>query len=131
VNNAGEIDPLTAAELAKAYGVRVYTIGIGTMGQAPYPVQTPLGITYQMMPVEIDEALLKKIAGETGGQYYRATGNDKLTEIFQQIDGLEKSKIETTSYRHKKELFYPWAAGALVLLLTEILLSQLYLRKLP
>lgn len=131
VNNAGEIDPLTAAELAKAYGVRVYTIGIGTMGQAPYPVQTPLGITYQMMPVEIDEALLKKIATETGGQYYRATGNDKLSEVYQDIDKLEKSKISTTSYRHKKELFYPWAAAALILLLSELLLGQLYLRKLP
>lgn len=131
VNNAGEIDPLTASELAKVYGVRVYTIGIGTMGQAPYPVQTPMGITYQMMPVEIDEALLKKIATETGGKYYRATGNDKLTEIFTEIDGLEKSRISSTSYRHKKELYYPWAAAALLLLFGEILLGRIYLRKLP
>ncbi len=131
VNNSGEIDPLTAIEIAKTFGVRVYTIGIGTIGQAPYPVQTPFGISYQMMQVEIDETLLKRISSETGGKYYRATGNDKLGEIYSQIDALEKSRIETTSYRHKKELYYPWAAAAVILLLTELLFSQLYLRKLP
>ncbi len=131
VNNAGEIDPLTASELAKVYGVRVYTIGIGTIGSAPYPMQTPYGISYQMMPVEIDEPLLKRIASETGGKYYRATGNDKLSEIYSDIDALEKSKISSTSYRHKKELFYPWAAAAGLLLLAELVFSQFYLRKLP
>ena len=105
VNNAGEIDPLTAADIAKTYGIRVYTIGIGTEGEAPYPVQTPYGIRYQMMPVEIDEGLLKNIADMTGGEYFRATNNATLNEIYKKIDQLEKSKIEVTSYRSAAELF--------------------------
>lgn len=131
VNNAGEIDPQTASELAKTYGIRVYTIGIGTMGEAPYPVQTPFGISYQKMKVEIDEALLNKIADETGGKYYRATSNTRLSEIYKEIDGLERTKIESTTYKSKKELFYPWAMAAAILLLLELLFSQFYLRKLP
>lgn len=131
VNNAGEIDPLTAAEIAKTYGIRVYTVGVGTNGQAPYPMQTPFGIRYQMMPVEIDEGLLSQIAKITGGQYFRATDNRTLKEIYNKIDKLEKSKIEVTSYRHADELFYQWLAAALILLLIEVSLSKTVFRKLP
>ncbi len=131
VNNSGEIDPLTAAEIAKTYGIRVYTIGVGTEGEAPYPVQTPFGIRYQMMPVEIDEGLLRQIASITGGQYFRATDNRTLKEIYNKIDKLEKSKIEVTSYRHAEELFYGWLGAGLFLLLVEVSLSKTVLRKLP
>jgi len=93
VNNAGEVDPLTAADIAKNYGIRIYTIGIGTIGQAPYPFQTPFGIRYQMVPVEIDEQVLRKIAETTDGKYFRATGNKKLEEIYQQkLNDLEELK---------------------------------------
>jgi len=131
VNNAGEVDPMTAAEIARTFGIRVYTIGIGTMGMAPYPVPTPFGVRYQMMPVEIDEAMLRNISAATGGKYFRATGNQKLEGIYSKIDKLEKTRIEITSYRSKKELFYPWAAAAGLLLLFELVLTQTYLRKLP
>jgi Ca-activated chloride channel family protein len=131
VNNSGEIDPLTAAEIAKTYGVRVYTIGVGTEGEAPYPVQTPFGIRYQMMPVQIDEGLLQKIADITGGQYFRATNNQTLSNIYKRIDKLEKSKIEVTSYRNAAELFYGWLDVGLVLLFFELLLSRTIFRKIP
>lgn len=131
VNNAGEIDPLTAAEIAKQFDVRIYSIGVGTIGQAPYPFQTPFGIRYQMVPVEIDESLLKKVSSMTGGKYFRATGNKKLEEIYAEIDKLEKTKIEVTSFRSKSELFKPWLLGALILLALEMLLSKTILRKLP
>ncbi len=131
VNNAGEIDPLTAADIAKTFGIRVYTIGVGTNGEAPYPVQTPFGIRYQMMPVQIDEGLLTKIAQITGGQYFRATDNRTLQAIYNKIDRLEKSKIEVTSYSHAEELFYGWLGAGFILLLLEIGLSKTILRKLP
>jgi Ca-activated chloride channel family protein len=131
VNNAGEIDPLTAAEIAKSYGVRIYTIGVGTEGEAPYPVQTPYGIRYQMLPVEIDEGLLRTIADMTGGQYFRATDNATLNEIYKKIDKLEKSKIEVTSYRNAAELFYGWLDVGLILLLVEFGLSKTIFRKIP
>lgn len=131
VNNAGEIDPLTAAEIAKTYGIRVYTIGVGTEGEAPYPIQTPYGIRYQMMPVEIDEGLLKNVADITGGQYFRATNNTTLSEIYKKIDELEKSKIEVTSYRNAAELFSGWLDAGLFLLLLELGLSKTVFRKIP
>ncbi|MDP4173326.1 MAG: VWA domain-containing protein [Bacteroidota bacterium] len=131
VNNAGEIDPLTAAQIAKTFGIRVYTIGVGSIGEAPYPFQTPFGIRYQNMPVEIDEALLRKIASMTNGKYFRATNNKKLGDIYQEIDRLEKTKIEVTSYRNAKELFYPWLGIGLVLLLMELWLSKTVFRKIP
>jgi len=131
VSNAGEIDPLTAAELAKNYGIRVYTIGIGTIGQAPYPFQTPFGTRYQMVPVEIDEGVLRSIAQTTDGKYFRATGNKKLEEIYQAIDKLEKTKFEVTSYKNKKELYFPWLWSGLFLLLLEVGLSKTIFRKLP
>ena len=121
VNNAGSIDPLTALEIAKAYGVRIYTIGVGTNGMAPSPDILPNGtITTTMQPVEIDEALLQKIAIETGGVYYRATGNDALRAIYASINKLEKSKVETTTFRQQTELFYPFALLALALLFAEV-----------
>ncbi len=131
VNNSGEIDPITAAQIAKKFGIRIYTIGLGTHGTAPYPVQTPFGIQYQNVPVEIDEATLKEIASITGGKYFRATGNRKLEEIYREIDKLEKSKIEVTSYRHAHEKFYSFASIGLILLFIELLLRHLYLRTNP
>ena len=131
VNNAGEVDPLTAAEIAKTYGIRVYTIGIGTNGQAPYPVQTPFGIRYQMMPVEIDEGLLQNIAQTTGGEYFRATNNRTLNDIYKKIDKLEKSKIQVTSYRNAAELFGGWLDAGLILLLLEMVMSRVVFRKVP
>lgn len=131
VNNAGEVDPLSAAEIARTFGIRIYTIGVGTRGEAPYPVQTPFGIRYQMMPVEIDEALLKQIAERTGGQYFRATNNRALKEIYERIDRMEKSKIEVTSYRSAQELYFNWLAAAFIFLLVEAGLSRTFLRKLP
>lgn len=131
VNNAGEVDPLTAVEIAKNYGIRIYTIGVGTRGEAPYPVQTPFGIRYQMVPVEIDEALLKNIAESTGGQYFRATDNRTLNEIYNKIDKLEKTKVEVTSYQSAAELYYGWLKIGLLLLLLELILSKTIFRRLP
>jgi Ca-activated chloride channel homolog len=122
VNNTGLIDPSTALEIAKAYKIRVYTVGVGTRGKAPYPVQTPLGTQTQMMDVQIDEALLQKIAVETGGVYYRATNNNSLSTIYKEIDKLEKTKVEINSYKHYAELFFPFAAIAVVCLSLEALL---------
>ncbi len=131
VNNAGEIDPLTAAQIAQKFGIRIYTVGVGTIGEAPYPFQTPFGIRYQMIPVEIDENLLQQISNITGGKYFRATNNRKLEEIYNEIDRLEKTRVEVTSYRNAKELFYGWAFTGLFLLFAEVGLSRTYLRKLP
>ena len=131
INNAGEVDPRSAAEIAKAFGIRIYTIGVGTRGEAPYPVQTPFGTRYQMVPVEIDETLLKEIAGITGGQYFRATNNRALAEIYEKIDQMEKTKIEITSYKNASEKYHSWLWGGLLLLLIELGLSRTILRKLP
>lgn len=131
VNNAGEVDPMSAAEIASTFGIRIYTIGVGTRGEAPYPVQTPFGTRYQMVPVEIDEALLKKIAATTGGEYFRATNNKTLEEIYNKIDKLEKTKIEITSYKNAAELFPFWLLIGFALLLIELLVSRTILRKLP
>jgi Ca-activated chloride channel homolog len=122
VNNIGKVGPELALEVAKAYKVRVYTIGIGTRGMAPYPVQTPFGMQKQMQEVQIDEPLLKKIAGETGGKYYRATDNASLKSIYADIDKLEKTKVEISSYKHYAELFFPFALMALIFLFLEIAL---------
>jgi len=122
VNNIGKVGPELALEVAKAYKVRVYTIGIGTRGMAPYPVQTPFGMQKQMQEVQIDEPLLKKIAGETGGKYYRATDNTSLKSIYADIDKLEKTKVEISSFKHYAELFFPFAMVAIVALLLELVL---------
>ncbi|MDR3627376.1 MAG: aerotolerance regulator BatA, partial [Ignavibacteriaceae bacterium] len=106
-------------------------VGVGTQGQAPYPVQTPFGVRYQMMPVEIDEALLRNIAEETGGMYFRAIDNSTLKNIYNKIDRLEKSKIEVTSYRSAAELFSNWLNAGLILILLELVLSKTVFRKIP
>jgi Ca-activated chloride channel family protein len=131
VNNAGEVDPISAAEIARTFGVRIYSIGVGTRGEAPFPVKTPFGTRYQMMPVEIDEPLMKEISETTGGKYFRATNNRALQEIYNTIDELEKTKIEITSYRTARELYYGWLAGGLFLLLVELSLLKTIFRKLP
>lgn len=123
-NTTGSIPPLTAAEIARQMKVRVYTVGVGTKGYAPYPVKTPFGIQYQQVPVTIDEAMLSKIAKITGGQYFRATNNQKLKQIYEQIDKLEKAKIDVTQYHRKTERFLPFALLAGILLLLEFLLKN-------
>jgi Ca-activated chloride channel family protein len=131
VNNSGEIDPITAAQIAKKFGIRIYTVGVGTEGEAPYPFQTPFGKRYQMVPVEIDEETLKQVAEITDGNYFRATDNKKLEEIYNEIDTLEKTRVEITSYRKAKELFYSWLGAGLILVFLELVISRSYLRKLP
>jgi Ca-activated chloride channel family protein len=131
VNNKGEIDPLTAAQIAQTFNIRVYAIGVGTIGQAPYPVQTPFGIRYQNVPVDVDEKTLQKIAEMTSGQYFRATNNRSLRAIYDEIDELEKTRIEVKSYRSYTELFYRWVFVGLAALLLEFILSQTVFRKLP
>ena len=128
VNNMGLIDPNTALEIAKAFKVRIYSIGIGTIGQAVIPVQTPMGIQKQMMPVEIDEPLLKQMARETNGKYFRATGNKSLEDIYKDIDKLEKTKVDITSYKHYAELFFPFALIAIICLALEMLLRYTVFR---
>lgn len=128
VNNIGKIGPELALEVAKTYKVRVYTIGVGTRGMAAYPVQTPFGMQKQMQEVQIDEPLLEKIARETGGKYYRATDNKSLAAIYKDIDTLEKTKVEVSSYRHYAELFFPLALIAIICLTLEMLLRYTYFR---
>jgi Ca-activated chloride channel family protein len=131
-NNAGSIDPLSAADIAKTFGIRIYTIGVGTIGTAPVPYDHPLfGRRYQQMEVRIDEPLLRKMAELTGGEYYRATGNKKLEEIYETIDKLEKSKIDVTEFRRKYEEFLPFALLALGALLLEFLLRVTIFRRIP
>jgi Ca-activated chloride channel family protein len=130
INNMGEIAPATAADIAKTFGVRVYTIGVGTQGMAPYPVQTPFGTQFQNMPVEIDEAILKEIAGKTGGRYFRATDNNKLVQVYKEIDQLEKSKIDVKQFIRKEEKFLVSALIAFCLIIIEILARSLILRNL-
>jgi len=124
VNNRGEIAPSTAADIAKTYGIRVYTVGVGTIGTAPYPVQTPFGIQYQDIPVEIDEEILQDIAEKTGGKYFRATDNNKLVEVYNEIDQLEKSKIDVHQFMKKEEKYLLPALFALILIALEILIRN-------
>ncbi|HUM88518.1 MAG TPA: VWA domain-containing protein [Prolixibacteraceae bacterium] len=130
-NNRGEIPPLTAAEIAKTYGVRVYTIGVGTIGTAPYPMQTPFGVRIQDVQVKIDEESLQSIADITGGKYFRATSNDKLKNIYEEIDALEKSKIEVKEFSKKQEEFQKYALAAMLLLVAGILLKMSVFRNIP
>ncbi|MGN0033690.1 MAG: vWA domain-containing protein [Candidatus Limimorpha sp.] len=124
-NNAGSVDPSTAAEMAKIFGIRVYTIGVGTRGTAPYPVQTPFGgIQYQQIPVTINEPLLQQIADETGGKFFRATSNEKLEQIYEEIDKLERSKIEINEFKRVKEEFLPYVLWAIVLLIIDFILRN-------
>ncbi len=127
-NNTGSIPPITAAEIAKQFNIRVYTVGLGTKGMAPYPVQTPMGIQYQRVPVDVDEVTLGKIADITGGKYFRATNNSTLKNIYEQIDKLEKAKIDVTQYHKKTEMFLPLVVIALLLLLLEFVLKNTLLK---
>ena len=130
VNNRGEIAPLTAAEIARTYGVRVYTIGVGANGVAPYPVMTPWGVEVQNVRVELDEDLLRQIAETTGGRYFRATDNTKLAEIYSEINRMETSRTTVDSFPVYKEKFGPFALAALVCLLLELLV-KLLIRRMP
>lgn len=132
VNNQGEIAPMTAAEIAKAQGIRVYTIGVGTTGMAPYPAVDMFGnITFVNQKVEIDEKTLTAIAEMTGGQYFRATDKAKLKAIYDQINQLEKSKVEVAEHISYHEQFLAWLLWAIVLLAAEFLLSNLVLKRIP
>lgn len=130
-NNRGEVAPMTAAEIAKTFGIRVYTVGVGTVGTAPYPVQTPFGIELRDMEVKIDEDLLTQIASITGGQYFRATSNKKLEEIYREIDKLEKSKIDVQQYSRKSEEFLPFALLGALFLIAALFLRTTIFRSIP
>jgi len=128
INNMGSIDPQSAAEIAELYGIRIYTIGVGTMGTALVPVRTQFGMQYQRMEVQIDEALLQKVSALTNGKYFRATNKQKLQEVYKEIDRLEKSKIDVTEFSRKKEEFLPFVIFALLLLTLEFVMRFLVLR---
>ena len=130
-NNRGNIDPISAAEIAKKYGIRIYTIGVGSRGMAPYPFQTPYGIQYQNVEVKIDENLLQQIAQMTGGKYFRATNNATLREIYHEIDQMEKSKIDVSEFHKKTDEFRPFVLVAIILLIIEFILSHTFLRVYP
>ncbi len=130
-NNRGDIAPVTAAEIAKTFGIRVYAIGVGSYGVVNVPVQTPVGIQYQQMESEFDENTLRQIAKTTGGEYFRATDNNKLRNIYREIDKLEKTKVNVKEFSKKNEDFYIFALIAFVLLALEILLRNTVFKKIP
>ncbi len=130
-NNTGEIDPSMASELAKSFGIRVYTIGVGTKGMAPYPFQTAFGVQRQMVPVDIDEGTLKSISANTDGKYFRATDNKSLKAIYEEIDQLEKTKISVQEYSKKNEEYLPFALALLGVMLLEFLVRYLVVRHNP
>jgi Ca-activated chloride channel family protein len=131
VNNGGLIDPKTAKEIAKAFGIKVYTIGVGSDGYAPQPVSTPMGIVMDNQKVNIDEKLMTEIATETGGRYFRAKDNQSLNAIYTTIDKLEKSKVEVINTVRYQEKFYPFVIAALFFLLLEVILRYTVFRKFP
>ncbi|MBQ2247480.1 MAG: VWA domain-containing protein [Tidjanibacter sp.] len=132
INNAGQIAPLTAAEIAAEYGIRVYTIGVGRKGYAPYPYYDAWGNRrYRQQLVEIDEQILTDIAAKTGGEYFRATDKRSLKSVYDRINELEKSKIETDNYTNYTEHFATWLLWAIVLLVVEFLVRRLWLNKVP
>ena len=130
-NNRGEVSPMTAAEMAKSFGIRVYTIGVGTNGTAPYPIQGAVGKQYVNMAVEIDENVLRQIAQTASGQYYRATSNSKLKEVYEEIDKLERTKLQVKEFSKNQEEYQPLALALLLCLLLSILLKQTVLRTIP
>jgi Ca-activated chloride channel family protein len=130
-NNRGDIAPITAAEIAKTFGIRVYAIGVGSYGVVNIPVPTPMGIQYQQMQSEFDEKSLQSIAGMTGGKYFRATDNSKLRRIYQEIDQLEKTKINVREYSKKNEQFFLFSLFAFIFLILEVLLRNTLLRRIP
>jgi len=131
VNNMGSIAPLTAADIAKSFGIRVYTIGVGTMGKAPYPLKTPFGVQYRNVDVEIDEVLMGKISDLTDGKYYRATNNKTLEKIYNDIDHLEKTKTEVASFKKHKEEFFPLVLAGLIFFILELLLRYVFIKTIP
>ncbi len=132
VNNRGEVDPVTAAKVAATYGIKIYTIGVGTQGEALYPVDDPFfGKRYVRMPVEIDEKVLQQVAAITDGRYFRATNKKSLEDVFREIDQLEKTKIEVKEYTRYAELFPGWLQWAMLLLVLEIVLANTRFRKIP
>jgi Ca-activated chloride channel family protein len=131
INNTGIVSPLTAAELAKTFNIKVYTIGVGTLGKAPYPIQTPFGIQYMNVDVEIDEPLLQEIAKSTGGKYFRATNNKALETIYSEIDKMEKTKVEQRVFTNFTDEFFPFLLAGSIILLLEILSKITIFRKLP
>lgn len=130
-NNRGDISPLTAAEIAKSFGVRVYTVGVGTNGTAPYPVQTPMGTQYLNQPVEIDEATLTQIASTSGGNYFRAKNEEELRQIYAEIDKLEKTKLNVKEFSSREEEYQLFAWIALACVLLEVLLKNTLLKRIP
>ncbi len=131
-NNRGELDPITAARVAQAFNIRIYTIGAGTRGEALYPVEHPIfGKRYQKVPVQIDENLLRQVADITGAQYFRATDETSLEQIYAEIGEMEKTKIEVKEYTRYSELFLPYLLAALVFLMLEIFLANTKFRKIP
>ncbi|MEW6014462.1 MAG: VWA domain-containing protein [Candidatus Zixiibacteriota bacterium] len=132
INNSGQIDPLTAAGIAKTMGVKIYTIGVGKPGNAMYPVDDPIfGKRYVYLPNEIDEDVLREIAAKTGGKYFRARSEKELEAIYSEIDQLEKTKIKVSQYIQYKELFPPFVYLGLIFLVLEVLLGQTVFRKIP
>jgi len=127
-NNRGDIDPQTAAEIAKTFGIRVYAVGVGSHGQARVPVQTPMGTQYMMMDSEFDEETLRNIAATTGGEYFRATDNSSLKRIYEQIDQLEKTKLRVREFSKRTENFAPWLIAALLCLIAEVILKYFVLK---
>lgn len=131
-NNTGNVAPVTAAEIAKQYGIKVYTIGIGTNGTAPYPQEDMFGrIEYVNLPVVIDEATLKTIAETTGGKYFRATGNNVLKDVFAEIDRLEKTKMDLRNFTSTEDDYLPWAIAALCFFLLATTLRYTLFRSIP
>ena len=131
VNNSGQISPRMAAEIARDLGIKVYTIGVGRRGKAPTPAMDPFGNVFMaMMDVEIDEDLLREISKITGGKYFRAENVEALTRIYEEIDQMEKSKIEVTDYVSYEELFFRWVLWGLLLLMAELFISRVVLNRL-
>ena len=130
-NNRGDISPLTAAEIAKSFGIRVYTIGVGTNGEAPYPYPVGGTVQYVNMKVEIDEKTLAQIASTTEGNYFRATSNSKLKEVYEEIDKLEKTKLNVKEFSKREEVYRSFALVAFCCFLLELLLRNTILRKIP
>ena len=132
-NNSGVVAPLTAAEIAQKEGIRIYTIGLGTRGTAETPYAQGFGgeLLYKPMPVTIDEESLKKVAQMTGGKYFRATDNDVLTSIFNEIDKLEKTKIDVKNFTNTQDNYMPWAWALLLLVLLNLTISYTVLRRIP
>lgn len=130
-NNRGEISPLTAAEMAKTFGIRVYTIGVGTNGTAPYPVRTYAGTQYVNVAVDIDENVLREIAQTANGQYYRATSNSKLAEVYEEIDKLERTKLQVKEFSKNEEEYQPFALALILCLILSVMLRQTILKTIP